>query len=305
MVNHPENINVFILYAEEDLELKQELETHLSVLSQRGYIDVWHEGKIIYNKNTDAVISEYLSQSQIILLLISANFLAPDCYGKYEQDLKNAYERQKQGKAEIIPVILRPCIWQMDFLAGLNPLPAGGYPVRSRHWDTHDLAFQNITMGILNIVDDMKNSAASSKPPPLPFNKKTGKISDSGQDAVALSLINSLFQLMNICEPNIGAQRALPLIHKSLIAKGELELNFKKFKFWKAYEKMHLYKIPIEIKIKKNSGRKSIGILLDKESGTEWIYTLKKIEDLGGITGQVRIFFPDNGSEPKISSINL
>ncbi|MFT5168309.1 MAG: hypothetical protein ACI8P3_003550 [Saprospiraceae bacterium] len=277
----------------------------LSVLSQRGFIDIWQEGKIGYNKNTDAVISAYLQQSQIILLLISANFLAPDCYGKYEQDLRTAYERQKQGKAEVIPVILRPCIWQMDILAGMKPLPIGGHPVRSRHWDTHDLAFQNIAMGILNIAEEMKKGTVGAKPPPLPFNKKI--ISNSGreQDKKTLSLINRLFHLMNTCEPNIGALHVLPLIHKSLIAQGELELNFKKYKFWKAYEKIHLYKTPVEIKDKKNSGRKTIGILLDKENGMEWIYTLKKIEDLGGITGQIRLFFPDNGSEPKISSINL
>ena len=305
MPDHPESINVFMLYAEEDADLKKQLESHLSLLNQQGHIDLWHEGKMGYSKNPDAIISAHIQKSQLILLLISANFLVPEVYGKYEKDLQEAYQRQQQGKTQIIPVILRPCLWQLDILENLDPLPKGGYPVRSKHWDTHDLAFQNIAMGILNIVDALKKGPKPPSPPPLPFKKKTISTSNDQQDKKALNLINRLFLLLNTFEPNIGAQKVVPLIHKSLIVQGELELNFKKYKFWKAYEKIHLYKTPAEIKNKKNSGRKTIGILLNKEHGTEWIYTLKKIEDLGGITGKVRIFFPDNESEPKISSINL
>lgn len=304
MIDRPENINVFLLYAEEDVALKQDLETHLSLLSQKGYIDLWHEGKIVFNKNYDEVISNYLEQSQIILLLVSANFLAPDCYGKYEKDLNAAYLRQQKGKAQIIPVILRPCLWQLDFLATLSPLPSSGHPVRSRHWESQDLAFENIVMGILNIVDELKKDKRKSQPPPLPSaNKNTD--SDRLQEEPALQLINQLFKIIKNTNPVSGAQAVQAILHRSLIKEGSLELNFKKYKFEKAYEKIDQYKFPVVIKKKKNSGRKTIGVLLNKENGTEWIYTLEKKEDLGGITGQVRIFFSEHDGIPKVSSINL
>lgn len=305
MIDHQENINVFMLYAEEDIDLKKELESHLSLLNQQGHIDLWYEGKMGYSKNPDEAISKHLEKSKLILLLISANFLVPEVYGKYENDLKAAYQRQKNGKAQIIPVILRPCLWQLDILEGLEPLPKGGHPVRSRHWDSHDLAFQNIALGILNIVDEIKKKSSPALPPPLPKPVRQNSFSTLNRDKEALDLINSLFDLILKNNPESGAIKILPIIHKSLIKNNNLDINFKKYKFFKAYEKVHLYKNPVEVKTKKNSGRTIIGVLLDKEEGVEWIYTLKKIEDLGGINGQVRIFFPENGSIPKITSISL
>lgn len=68
---------------------------------------------------------------------------------------------------------------------------------------------------------------------------------------------------------------------------------------------MHLYHFPAVIKEQKNSGRKTIGVFIDQQVGEEWIYTLKKLEDLGGISGQIRIFFPENEGLAKISSISL
>ena len=291
MLDRPESINVFMLYAEEDVDLKKQLESHLSLLNQQGHIDLWHEGKIGYSKNPDALIREYIQKSTLILLLISANFLVPEVYGKYEKDLQEAYKRQQLGKTQIIPVILRPCLWQLDILENLEPLPKSGHPVRSKHWDTYDMAFQNIAMGILNIVDELKRGSGPQKPPPLPFKTKKEARPNMVQEEAALKLINSLFELMYRYKSDIGAQRVIPLIHKSLIQKGQLELNFKRYKFGKAYEKIDLYRNPVEIKSKKNSGRKTLGILLNQENGEEWIYTLKKVEDLGGITGKIRIFF--------------
>lgn len=305
MLDRPQNIHVFMLYAEEDDDLKKQLESHLSLLNQQGHIDLWHEGKMGYSKNPDAAISNHLQKSQLILLLISANFLVPEVYGKYETDIRAAYHRQEKGETQIIPVILRPCLWQLDILEKLEPLPKGGYPVRSRHWESHDLAFQNIALGILNIVDELKKGSKSAMPPPLPNHLKSENKTNTDQDEIGLKLINNLIHLMYTFDPESGAQKVLPIVHKSLIKDSHLELSFKKYKFWKAYEKIHLYKNPVEIKSKKNSGRTSIGVLLNKEEGTEWIYTLKKIEDLGGINGQIRIFFPKNGTAAKITSISL
>ena len=84
MIDRPDNINIFILYATEDLALKKELEGHLSFLQRLGYIDVWHEGQVQPGMEKEQVVSEYLEKSHIILLLISANFLAPDHYMKYD-----------------------------------------------------------------------------------------------------------------------------------------------------------------------------------------------------------------------------
>ncbi len=299
------SINIFLLYAEEDYKLKAELETHLSVLSQKGYIDIWHEGKIVFDDDVDVVLSRYIREAQLILLLISANFLAPECYGKYEKDLNDAYLRQSRGEAQVIPVILRPCYWQLDFLAKLQPLPSGGHAVRSRHWDSSDLAFQNIVMGVMNVIEKMEQKNQIPKPPPLPSNAPQSPQQVQEEDEAALALINLLFSIIKKESPQAAIPRVLPLMHKSLVKGQDLEPGFKKYKFLEAFRRIEKYCFPIEVKSKKASGRKSIGSLMDKESGKEWMYTLKKIEDMGGINGQIRIFFPDSGNPPKVSSISL
>lgn len=152
MIDRPDNINIFILYAQEDEALKKELEDHLGFLQRLGYIDVWHEGQVAPGLEKEAIVAEYLDKAHIILLLISANFLAPDHYTKYEAELRRAYERQQEGKVTVIPVILRHCMWQLGMLAGLNPLPSGGHPVRSDHWESPDKAFHDITVALQKLT---------------------------------------------------------------------------------------------------------------------------------------------------------
>lgn len=295
-------VNVFMLYAEEDEALKAELEVHLSMLNQQSKIALWHEGKIGFGQDVDKSIRKYLEESELILLLVSANFLVPEVYGKYEHEIRKAYKRQQAGKGQVVPVILRPCLWQLDFLAQLEPLPKGGHPVRSRHWDSLDLAFQNIAMGILNIVDQVNQKPAPAKPPPLPRRSAPQK---NKKDQEAMLLINGLFELMIRQPRSIGAQNVLPFIHASLKVNGQLEAGFLKYKFFKAYDRLSFYRVPVQIKSRKSSGREAIGTGINREEGEEWIYTLYQVQDLGGLGGQVRVFFPRDGGAASISSIAL
>ena len=317
MIDRPGNINVFILYAAEDEELKSELEGHLSMLSRHGYIDVWHEGQIVAGEEKDVVISNYLEKSHIILLLISSNFLAPECYNRYEKELRRAYERRERGEVKIIPVILRHCIWQMDILGSLNPLPMGGHPVRSSHWENPDVAYQNIAIGLQKIAHDLLQAtkeiftpkeperATKTEEDPPALIKKALLVSDSDRNTIAEQLINNLFSLFNTLDEKTCAQMAISIVHKSLVKFQELEKNFLKYKFLKAYHNAHLYEVPIKIERIKVTGRKSMGKRENKENGEEVMYEISRKEDIGSLPGHVRVFFPSSGDLPKISNLSL
>jgi hypothetical protein len=63
-----------------------------------------------------------LESAQIILLLISADFLASDyCYGR---ELERALEHHESQTASVIPVILRSCDWQNTHFGKLQALPS-------------------------------------------------------------------------------------------------------------------------------------------------------------------------------------
>lgn len=100
----------FISYAHEDKRLREKLAKHLASLEHEGVITSWHDRKIVPGKEWDKEIDKHLNTPGVILLLVSADFLASGY--SYGLEFKRAMERHKLGQARIIPIILRPSLWQ-------------------------------------------------------------------------------------------------------------------------------------------------------------------------------------------------
>jgi hypothetical protein len=99
-------LEVFFSYAHEDEELRNRLAKHLSILKRQRLISAWHDRQIGAGKEWDREINEHLERAQIILLLVSAGFLASDyCY---DIEMKRALERHEAKEARVIPIILKP-----------------------------------------------------------------------------------------------------------------------------------------------------------------------------------------------------
>ena len=138
------SIEVFYSYSHKDEELRDQLEIHLSLLKRQGVIDNWHDRRISAGNEWANEIDEHLNTARIILLLISADFLASDyCY---DVEMKRALERHTTGEARVIPVILRSVDWQHASFGKLQALPKDAKPVTS--WDNRDEAFTDIARGI-------------------------------------------------------------------------------------------------------------------------------------------------------------
>ena len=144
-------IKVFLSYASEDRKLKDALTKHLSSMKQQGIIKDWHDSEIIAGSEFKAIISAYLNTSDIILLLISPDFIASDYCTSVE--MIRAMERHETGEARVIPIILRPADWLGLPFARLNPLPTNGRAVTL--WHNIDNAFLDITRGIRKVVDEL------------------------------------------------------------------------------------------------------------------------------------------------------
>src|ERR1044071_5498966 len=99
-------VELFISYAGKDEALRDELIKHLAALERQGLIREWHGRKIAPGADWDGEISEHLSQAEVVLLLVSPDFIASSyCY---DVEVKKALERHERGEAVVIPVILRP-----------------------------------------------------------------------------------------------------------------------------------------------------------------------------------------------------
>lgn len=152
MYNLAEHIHVFIAYANADEQLKNELVEHLSVLERQGLLQIWYDQKIHPGEDWQVAETEALNQAQIILLLISSDFLASDY--AFENQVKAAMQRHEAGTAQVIPIILRDCLWQVSPFGHLQPLPKGGVPVTNTQiWANNDAAFLNIATNIQRLAE--------------------------------------------------------------------------------------------------------------------------------------------------------
>ena len=101
--------SVFLAYSHVDENIKNELLKHLEPLVHLKLVETWHDGKVKAGEEWDKVISDKLKKSDIILLLVSIDFInSRYCY---EVELETAMERHATGFAKVIPIILRPCLW--------------------------------------------------------------------------------------------------------------------------------------------------------------------------------------------------
>lgn len=143
-------VKLFFSYSHKDEDLRNELETHLSPLKRQGVIEIWHDRRIIAGKEFGSEISRNLEDSQIILLLISADFIASNyCY---EAEMGTALEMHKTGKARVIPVILRPCDWQSLPFGQFQALPINGKPITK--YPNLDEAFLAVSLGIRAVAEE-------------------------------------------------------------------------------------------------------------------------------------------------------
>jgi hypothetical protein len=135
---------LFFSYSHKDEALRDQLETHLSMLQRQGFIEAWHDRRILAGAPLDDIIDAQLERAEIVLLLVSSDFLASDyCYAR---EMQRALERHRQGTCVVVPVILRPCDWHDAPFAGLMALPTDGKPVTQ--WANIDEAFLSIVKGI-------------------------------------------------------------------------------------------------------------------------------------------------------------
>lgn len=139
---------MFFSYSHADEKLRDELAKHLRILERQGIIEAWHDRQIEAGDCWESEILNHLRAADVILLLVSADFLASNYCWNVE--MTQALERHKSGTAKVIPVILRPCSWQAAPFGKLQALPKDGKPVVD--WPSWDHGFLDVVSGITRVV---------------------------------------------------------------------------------------------------------------------------------------------------------
>jgi internalin A len=147
-----EGVRVAFSYSHKDEALRDQLETHLKLLQRNGVITTWHDRKLMAGDKWAGVIDDKFQSADIILLLVSADFLASDyCY---EIELKTALERAAKSEVEVVPIILRTCDWADAPFAKFQALPKDAVPVVK--WTHPDDAWTDVERGIKKLAEERR-----------------------------------------------------------------------------------------------------------------------------------------------------
>ncbi|HEX9002629.1 MAG TPA: TIR domain-containing protein, partial [Blastocatellia bacterium] len=167
------SVRVFISYSHRDEALRESLDKHLSALRREGSIEAWHDRMITAGTEWAGEIDRNLESARIVLLLVSADFIASDyCV---DVEMKRALERHAAGEARVIPIIVRPVDgWDRMPFGKLQALPDLGKPITT--WENPDVAFANVAAGIRKAIGELMRPSPESEPQTLETNSPAMRV---------------------------------------------------------------------------------------------------------------------------------
>ncbi|PHN30703.1 toll/interleukin-1 receptor domain-containing protein [Pseudomonas sp. ICMP 460] len=146
---------VFFSYSHHDELYRDQLEAHLASLRHEEKIESWHDRRLLAGSEFGTEIDQQINDADVILLLVTANFLnSKYCYSI---EMGRALERHRAGEARVIPVIVKPCDWESTPLGGLLATPRDGKAITT--WPNFDEAFTDVAKQIRNVVNEINASS--------------------------------------------------------------------------------------------------------------------------------------------------
>lgn len=158
-------VSAYLLYAPQDLPIRNALAEHFSKLKRDGILDLWDESMAIAGEDVAEAKRKRLESAEIILLLISSDFLASD---ELDKQTNQALARRNLGAAQVVPIIARDCFWKTGALAALAPSPQGGNAINSRHFKDEDEALHQVANELFVLAKTLRGEKTAPRRPEAP-----------------------------------------------------------------------------------------------------------------------------------------
>jgi len=124
-MRRPRPPTVFVSYSHHDEALKDRLVKHLEVLAYEGALDVWDDRRIAAGDEWRPDIEAAIERAAVAVLIVSPDFLTSRFIR--EKELTRILERRSQQQLRVLPLIARPCAWQVvGALQGIQARPRDG-----------------------------------------------------------------------------------------------------------------------------------------------------------------------------------
>lgn len=154
--------NICFIYTEIDQPYATELEKQLALLQHEQQITTWTLQDLQLAQEQEQQILQQIQNAQIILLFISADFIASDQI--YQQQLQIALQKHREGKAIVFPILTRPTFYDGAAFAKLPTILPRNKKFITQHANP-DEAYQHIVQEIdkmLQILWEITMQAISS-----------------------------------------------------------------------------------------------------------------------------------------------
>src|SRR4051794_29763644 len=110
----PSSCTIFVSYSHKDEDFRKRLHVELSQLVSQLNVALWDDRQILPGSVWDTQITNKLEQAEILLILLSPEFLAsPQCM----REARRALEIHKRDNRPLVPILLRPCDFEFSELA--------------------------------------------------------------------------------------------------------------------------------------------------------------------------------------------
>lgn len=154
-INRP--VRLFYSYSHKDEDYRVEFENQLRSLRNQGWVEDWHDRMLVPGQNWEREIDKRLFSSDLILLLISVNFISSDyCW---QVEMEQALELHERGLATVIPVMVHPCEMRSTPFRRIQGLPPGLRPIST--WENQDSAWAEVAKGICDVISQMLSDGGS------------------------------------------------------------------------------------------------------------------------------------------------
>ena len=114
-------LRVFVSYSHQDTKWLKLLDPHLRSLANLGVLESFDDRQLLGGDTWDPEIRRRLDEADLIILIITANFMASEYIARVE--LSRTLERRAKEHALVIPILADHCFWQPLGIAEVNLLP--------------------------------------------------------------------------------------------------------------------------------------------------------------------------------------
>ncbi len=179
---------------QKDDDFETALTSQMQVFVRNNTITLSQSSKVNAGESTHDIILENINRAEILVLLISVDFLVEEKY--FESDYTSYYESFKGNKA-LIPVYCRACNWkQVPEFSGLKCTPSNENPI-GRPLETKDKIFLEVSQDINVIAARIRRENQDKEEMAQSIHVRNSELEDRIDTAFKQ---NNIYALKNITE---------------------------------------------------------------------------------------------------------